>query len=181
MTLGERIKKARKELNLTQQEFAEKISTTQNTIARYEAEARTPPNSTISLICRTFRVNEEWLRGGVGEMFLKTDGNILSELAEEFNLSDKQKAVISAFLKLTDEQKDAIIEAISAVAAEMEQLDAEKQTPTEPPLPPAQEEPEEEKPDTLSDEEWEMVKKHRYETKVKIKGGINNNSGIIKF
>jgi len=156
MTLGERIKKVRKELNLTQQQFADKIVMKRNSVALMETGKNNPSNQTLFAICRTFRVNEEWLRGGIGEMFLKTDGNILSELAEEFNLSDKQKAVISAFLKLTDEQKDAIIEAISAVAAEMEQLDAEKQTPKAPP--PAQEE---KKPEGITEEEWRWIQQRR--------------------
>ena len=154
MELGERIKKVRKELNLTQQIFSDRIGLKRNSLALIEA-GRNPSEQTLTLICRTFRVNEEWLRGGVGEMFLKTDGNILSELAEEFTLSDKQKAVISAFLKLTDEQKDAIIEAISAVAAEMEQLDAEKQKPA-----PAVEEPKTYK-EELTEEEHNLLEQHR--------------------
>lgn len=154
--MKERIKKVRKELNLTQQKMADSINVKRNTLALYEAGKINPSEAVISLICRTFRVNEEWLRGGVGAMFLKTDGNILSELAEEFNLSDKQKAVISAFLKLTDEQKDAIIEAISAVAAEMEQLDAEKQTQP----PPVVEEPKTYK-EELTEEEHNLLEQHR--------------------
>ena len=69
MTLGERIKKLRRELDLTQQEFAIRIGSTQNALTGYETGRRNPSRSVINNICKTFHVNEEWLRTGVGEMF----------------------------------------------------------------------------------------------------------------
>ena len=71
MNIGERIKKIRKELNLTQTEFALRIGSVQNTVTGYESGRRNPSAPVISLICREFNVNEEWLRTGQGDMFLK--------------------------------------------------------------------------------------------------------------
>ena len=71
MTLGERIKKLRKELDLTQQKFAEQIGTTQNGIASYEIGRREPSAAVVNNICKTFNVNEQWLRTGDGEMLIK--------------------------------------------------------------------------------------------------------------
>lgn len=71
MTLGERIKKVRRSLDLTQQKFAEKIGTTQNTIANYEIGHRNPSASAFNNICKTFNVSEDWLRTGEGEMFVQ--------------------------------------------------------------------------------------------------------------
>ena len=67
--MGERIKKLRRELDLTQQEFAIRIGSTQNALTGYETGRRNPSRSVINNICKTFHVNEEWLRTGVGEMF----------------------------------------------------------------------------------------------------------------
>ena len=64
-----RIKKIRKELDLTQQAFANKIGIKQNTIAQYEMGRTKPSDAIIFSICREFNVNEEWLRTGEGEMF----------------------------------------------------------------------------------------------------------------
>lgn len=64
-----RIKSLRKELDLTQQEFAKKIGSSQNTLANYEIGRRNPSSSVINNICKTFNVNEVWLRTGNGEMF----------------------------------------------------------------------------------------------------------------
>lgn len=73
--MHERLKQLRKTLDLTQQEFADRIGSKRNTIAKYETETNTPSAAVISLICREFRVNEKWLREGTGEMFLPTDRN----------------------------------------------------------------------------------------------------------
>ena len=168
MGIGERIKKVRKELNLTQQNLADKISIKQNSVALIESGKRNPSEQTLTLICREFRVSEDWLKNGKGEMFVDTDNSALSELAAEYNLSDKQKAVITAFLKLTDEQKNAIIEAINTAAAELETA----------PVPPEEKAPviEEVTRETITDEEIEKIKQWRIK-KVK----IENNSGTINF
>jgi len=68
--MKERIKEVRKKLDLTQQEFADRIGIKRNTIANYETGRNDPVNSVISLICREFSVSEEWLRNGTGEMFM---------------------------------------------------------------------------------------------------------------
>ena len=69
--INTRIKKLRKSLDLTQQKFSERIGSTQNVVANYETGRRNPSNSVINNICKTFNVNEEWLRTGEGEMFIK--------------------------------------------------------------------------------------------------------------
>lgn len=73
--MHERLKQLRKTLDLTQQEFEDRIGSKRNTIAKYETETNTPSAAVISLICREFRVNEKWLREGTGEMFLPIDRN----------------------------------------------------------------------------------------------------------
>lgn len=69
--MNERLKKLRKTLDLTQQEFADKIGSKRNTIAKYETNTNAPSAAVISLICREFNVNEDWLRTGTGEMFIE--------------------------------------------------------------------------------------------------------------
>ena len=68
--MKDRIKQIRKIKNLTQQEFATKLGIKRSTISNYEMGRNTPVDSVISLICREFHVNEEWLRNGTGEMFV---------------------------------------------------------------------------------------------------------------
>lgn len=69
--MNERIKKLRKALDLTQQEFAQRIGVKRNTIATYEIGRNTPLDAVITLICREFNASETWLRTGEGDMFVK--------------------------------------------------------------------------------------------------------------
>lgn len=69
--MNERLKKLRKELDMTQQEFAEGIGIKRNTIATYESGRNEPIDAVISLICTKYNVNENWLRTGKGDMFVK--------------------------------------------------------------------------------------------------------------
>ena len=69
MTIGERVKELRKQINLTQQAFADRLNLKRNTVGSYEVNVVEPSDRTISDICREFNVNETWLRTGEGEMF----------------------------------------------------------------------------------------------------------------
>lgn len=73
--MNERLKKLRRSLELTQQEFADRIGIKRNSFANYETGRNTPIDAIIVSICREFNVNEDWLRNGNGEMFLPADRN----------------------------------------------------------------------------------------------------------
>lgn len=82
--MKQRIKKLRKALELTQQQFAEIIGGKRGTVAKYETGANVPSAAVFSLICKTFNVNEEWLRTGQGEMFIqKNRSDEISEFIGE--------------------------------------------------------------------------------------------------
>lgn len=103
-----RIKALRKALGLTQQEFADKIGSVQNTITGYETGRRTPSNQVIALICEKFNVNEKWLRTGEGEMFVQHSrdeeiarffGEVLKDERDDF-----RRRLIHALSKLTADE-----------------------------------------------------------------------------
>ena len=106
--MNERLKKLRKALDLTQQEFADRIGSKRNTVAKYETEVNTPSAAVVSLICREFNVSEEWLRNGTGEMFLPTDRNadiarLTKQLHDEESDSFKNR-LISILANLSIEE-----------------------------------------------------------------------------
>lgn len=74
--MHDRIKKIRKEFNLTQQEFADRLGIKRGGVANYEVGRNEPADAVISLICREFNVNEQWLRDGTGDMFPPVDRHI---------------------------------------------------------------------------------------------------------
>lgn len=90
---NERIRKLRRTLDLTQQEFADRLGVKRGTVATYERGNSQPSDSAIMLICREFNVNETWLRTGRGEMFLETSrsdeiaafvGDVLRDETDDF-------------------------------------------------------------------------------------------------
>lgn len=108
MSIGERIKKLRKHLDLTQQKFGERLGIKGNTVAQYELGRNKPIDAVLSLICKEFNVNENWLRTGNGEMF------------EE--LTEQQKLMKYTALLLKDKDS-AIATAIQTLIVTYEQLD----------------------------------------------------------
>ena len=66
--MNNRIKKIREDAGLTQTKFADRIGIKQNTVAVYESGRVMPSDGAINNICKEFRINEEWLRTGEGEM-----------------------------------------------------------------------------------------------------------------
>lgn len=111
-----RIKKLRKTLNMTQQEFAERIGVKRNTIAQYEIGRNEPIDSIINLICREFNVNEEWLRTGIGQMFKPTLSTALDKLKKEYNLSIEDSLLIEKFVNMKSEKRSVITEYVLEVA-----------------------------------------------------------------
>lgn len=106
--MNERLKELRKTLNLTQQEFADRIGIKRNSFANYETGRNTPIDAIIVSICREFNVNEKWLRNGIGDMFLPTDRNadiakLTKQLLDEESDSFKNRFV-SMLANLTIEE-----------------------------------------------------------------------------
>lgn len=120
--MEERLKELRKTLNLTQQEFAEKIGVKRNTIAQYESGRNAPIDAVITLICRTYSVNETWLRTGEGEMFQpKSRNDELLDYARRIAEGDPgsiQAKILTAMTCLTDAQWEVLAQVAAQFLAE---------------------------------------------------------------
>lgn len=119
-----RIIELRKNLNLTQDEFAKKIGLSRNFIWMIEKGDRIPSDRTISDICRTFGVDEIWLRDGIGEPFReKSQEEYIAEvLGGVLAGSEQSKArLIRAVANLPDELTDAAIQVIQQIAESLQE------------------------------------------------------------
>ena len=116
--IGDRIKLLRKELGLTQEKFAERIGLKRNSVALIEL-GRETSDQTIFAICREFRVNEEWLRTGAGEMFVPSPASIVDELAEEYHLCPEAQAMVEKFITLDPAAQLAVFDYMCAVVDEI--------------------------------------------------------------
>nr|WP_300815220.1 helix-turn-helix transcriptional regulator [uncultured Acetatifactor sp.] len=111
--MKDRIKKIRRELDLTQQEFADRIGIKRGGVANYEIGRNEPADSVISLICREFNVNEQWLRDGTGEMFIEQtrDEQIASFVGSiQASADDSFKKRFISMLSALDESEWEVLE-----------------------------------------------------------------------
>ena len=121
--MKERIRKIRRDLDLTQQEFADRIGIKRNTVANYETGRNEPVDSVVSLICREFHVNEEWLRNGIGEMFTQDSEDELQALTEKYSLSAADRILIEKFVGLKADTRSAILNFMTDVVASLQEPD----------------------------------------------------------
>jgi transcriptional regulator with XRE-family HTH domain len=80
-------------------QFAQKIGVTSQHVSMFEGNKAKFSDSTIRLICLTFRVNEQWLRTGEGDM-----------IDDEAMLSEREKYLLEQFGKLSFKAQDILIE-----------------------------------------------------------------------
>ena len=110
--MNNRIRELRKHLGMTTEVFGKKIGIVSSAVTNIEAGRRQPTQQLITSICREFKVNEQWLRTGEGDMFLPTDpdaeiaefvGTVLSDARPSF-----RKKLIRALADLPEEGWEAI-------------------------------------------------------------------------
>lgn len=76
---GARLRRARKELGISQAEMAGRVGLAQNSIAVYESGTRTPPLPVLLALEHELLINHQWILDGTGEPFLgsKSYGPVL--------------------------------------------------------------------------------------------------------
>ena len=106
-----RIKILRKELNLTQEKFGERLGMKKNSISQIENGVNALTEQLLVSICREFNVNEDWLRNGTGEMCIEVpeEAEFEAAAAELSKNNDvlAMQAVIQ-YWKLDEASKEAV-------------------------------------------------------------------------
>ena len=92
--MNTRIKELRTYLHLTQKEFGDKIGFKPSSINDIEHARCNVSDRIIIAICAKYNVNEEWLRYGHGEMFIKYD----EKFEEFFKIFSKLNKPLQDFL-----------------------------------------------------------------------------------
>lgn len=112
MTIGERVKKLRKELGLTLEKFGAPLGVQRSALSMIENDKSGIGDRTILLICREYGVSEKWLRDGIGEMFVPVTRNekiarFAGELMKD-ETPDFRRQLVEILADLNDEQWDAL-------------------------------------------------------------------------
>ena len=105
---GERLFCIRKTLGMTQIEFAKIVNSSNGHVSDMEKDRKNITESTIELLKLKCNVNENWLRTGTGEMFLKTPTNTMEQLKKEFNLDEFSFNLVHEYLKLAPSQREKV-------------------------------------------------------------------------
>lgn len=108
--MRERIKQLRKLKGLNQTEFGAKIGLSQKAVANIETGATSITQRNFDAICREFKVNPDWLRNGVGEIFVETREALIQSVAGEYELTPDETALLRTFLDLEPQYRRGVLE-----------------------------------------------------------------------
>ena len=106
--MNTRIRKVRRELDLTQEEFGARIDLKQNSITLIENGHRNISDYNLRRLCHEYNVNEHWLRTGEGEMFNPDASDEIEALVKKYDLSYADQILIEKFVNSRKEFRDAI-------------------------------------------------------------------------
>ena len=112
------IRTLRKDLGLTQAEFAKKLNISRSNLAAIETERVALTERTINDICRVFKVNRDWLITGTGEMYQTCE---TQEELEKFLTTllmgedESMKEIILTLSKLSDDEKLLVFKMLNSL------------------------------------------------------------------
>ncbi len=123
--MNEQVKKLRKALNLTMEKFGERLGVKKTAISLIESGRNNLTDQMFLAICREFSVNEDWLRTGVGDMFLEDNDSIIGKIINEMPLDTLSQTILRTYIEMDSKRREAfnlfIRELADSVMAENKQ------------------------------------------------------------
>ncbi len=117
MTENERVRELRLHEGLTMEAFGNRVGVSRSAISNIESGNRAVTDQMLHSICREFRVNEQWLRIGEGEMFAPEPADLIAQVASEFNLSSFDEDLIREYASLPEDVRKDVYDMIMRLAA----------------------------------------------------------------
>lgn len=107
--MNTRIKQLRKSLKLNQESFGSRLGVTGGAISRIESGNNKLTEQMIKVICSEFNVDENWLRTGVGNIFVvDEDKELETYILDLANGDVLKKNLVKAICKLSDSEWDVL-------------------------------------------------------------------------
>lgn len=104
-SLGDRIAKLRKELDINQKELATKVGITEASLSRYENNLREPKSEIIVRLAKSLNTSTDYLLGiNENTKINREDKLIIESLA----ISEKTKQLLEKIYSLEEEDREAI-------------------------------------------------------------------------
>ena len=105
MEPGDRVKIIRKEANLTQEKFGKRLGVSKVAVSKIESKVNSLSDQMRKSICREFRINEEWLLSGTGEMHVSSGADLITRFSTEYGLDSLERTILLEYVKLTPQSK----------------------------------------------------------------------------
>ena len=96
MGFGNRIKELRSSLDLSQQDFSQKLGMKPQALSRYEKEKVSPSVEIVKRLTDMFSINANWLLTGKGEMFLKDSTPAKTDNTDDIEVNFYEDVAASA-------------------------------------------------------------------------------------
>ncbi len=120
--MGGRLHLLRKQFNLTQQQFANRLNVVRANIGRYESGACMPSGAVVELICREFNVSRRWLETGEGDMFQPLERQeAIKQLTDK--IFEAPSDTLSAFVNAVTQLTESDLQVLSAFARALREGD----------------------------------------------------------
>lgn len=118
--VGFRIKSLRKNLNLTQKQFADRIMITQSYLSRVENGTEQPNEKLVKLIALEYNVPTDWLEDGKGSNILGKDFNDYFDRGNnKIRQKEMQKQLEELSIYLKEQKNEVINSYVSTIISEM--------------------------------------------------------------
>lgn len=117
MEIYERIKELRKLLELTQEEFAEKINISRSNLGNIETNRVAITERIITDICNTYGASEIWLKTGEGRPLIEKDKYLFAQIKRLFDLDNVDMDIIDAYVNLPVEYRELFRDYIKLMVA----------------------------------------------------------------
>lgn len=108
--MNERIRLLREDKSLSRAAFGKKLGVSGDVINNLERGRVEPKDHIIKLICAEYDVNEEWLRTGVGSMYIQSDTFSLDDFVKSNGATDLELEIVKTYFELDPKIRKAAID-----------------------------------------------------------------------
>jgi transcriptional regulator with XRE-family HTH domain len=128
--MNNRLKEIRIRLGINQGEFSKGLGISQAQLSAIEHGKQNLTDRNIKVICMVYRINEDWIRTGEGEMFAYLESEYIEETDID-SLPPDEKAFLSDYRLLTEPNKKVAKTMVKSLLASQAETEATKASPPE--------------------------------------------------
>lgn len=114
--MKDRLKKLRKQLGLTMEEFGSKLGVRKTTISSLENGVNNFTEQMILSICNVYNVNEQWLRNGTGDMFVEDTDSLVEKIISDYPLDKLSQTILKTYIELDPKKREIFNSVMKQIA-----------------------------------------------------------------